>query len=91
MKVQFVVDAKTYFEVDADRLDRAKADDIVYVTIDFDRRRADFVWCGAEDNPANFPAEDDDFDAVVALWNRLGRPVDGGDGHVIGVKRFQVL
>lgn len=75
MKVQFVVDAKKYFEADADRLDAVRGDDIVIVTIDFDRRRVDYIWCGPNDNPANFPAEDDDFDAVVALWEELGRPV----------------
>ena len=62
MKVQFSVDARKYFEVDADR-----GDDIVIVTIDFDRRRAEY-------NPANFPAEEDDFKAVLTLWERLGFP-----------------
>lgn len=74
MKVQFTVEAKKYFEFDAERLERAKDDDLVIVTIDFDRRRADYVWFGAEENPANFPAEEDDFDGVVALWEELGRP-----------------
>lgn len=41
----------------------------MYVTIDF-------VWCGLNDNPANFPAKEDDFDSVVALWERLGFPND---------------
>ena len=75
MKVQFVVEAKKYFEVDAERLEQVRDDDLVLVTIDFDRRRADYIWYGAGENPANYPAEDDDFDAVVALWEELGRPV----------------
>lgn len=74
MKVQFVVEAKKYFEVDAERLEQVRDDDLVIVTIDFDRRRADFIWCGPNDNPANFPAEEDDFEGVVALWEELVRP-----------------
>lgn len=74
MKVQFTVDAKKYFEADADRFFAASDDDLVIVTIDFDRRRADFIWCGPNDNPANFPSEEDDFDGVVELWEELGRP-----------------
>ncbi|STO12821.1 Uncharacterised protein [[Flavobacterium] thermophilum] len=74
MKVQFSVDARKYFEAEADRLDQVRGDDVVYVTIDFENRTADFVWCGLNDNPANFPAEEDDFDAVVELWEELGFP-----------------
>ena len=73
-KVQFVVDAKTYFAADADRLKYVRGDDIVIVTIDFDRRRAEYIWCGIQDNPANFPAEEADFDGVIDLWERLGFP-----------------
>ena len=72
--VQFVVDAKKYFETDADRLFAASDDDLVLVTIDFDRRRADYIWCGGGENPANHPAIEDDFDGVVALWEELGSP-----------------
>lgn len=74
MKVQFTVEAKKYFEVDAERLERAKDDDLVLVTIDFENRKAEYVWFGAEENPANFPAEEDDFDGVAALWEELGCP-----------------
>lgn len=74
MKVQFLVGAKKYFEVDAERLERAKDDDLVLVTIDFENRKADYIWYGSGENPANFPAEEDDFDGVVALWEELGRP-----------------
>lgn len=73
--VQFVVDAHKYFEVDADRLEQVKDGDMVLVTIDFEDRKADYIWYSAGENPANFPAEEDDFDAVVALWEELGRPV----------------
>lgn len=74
MKVQFVVDAKTYFAADAERLEAVRGDDIVYVKIDFKNEKADYIWCGLNDNPANFPAEEDDFEGVVELWERLGFP-----------------
>ncbi|MCL9971232.1 hypothetical protein MX569_11600 [Anoxybacillus kestanbolensis] len=73
-QVQFVVEAKKYFEVDAERLEQAKETDMVLVTIDFENRKADYIWYGAGENPANFPSESDDFDGVVALWEDLGRP-----------------
>lgn len=74
MKVQFTIEAKKYFEVDAERLEQVRDDDLVLVTIDFENRKADYVWYGAGENPANFPAEEDDFDGVVALWEKLGFP-----------------
>lgn len=73
-KVQFVVDAKTYFAADADRLEAVRGDAIVIVTIDFESRKASYVLCGLNDNPANFPAEHADFDSAVELWERLGFP-----------------
>ena len=73
--VQFVVDARKYFEVDGDRLEQVKDGDMVIVTIDFEKQKAEFIWYGAGENPANYPAEEDDFDGVVALWEELGRPV----------------
>lgn len=74
MKVQFIVSAKKYFEVDVERLERAKDDDLVLVTIDFTKKKAEFIWYGEGENPANFPSEEDDFDAVVELWEELGKP-----------------
>ena len=74
MKVQFVVYAMPYFAFDAERLEHVRGDDIVIVTIDFNRRRAEYIWCGYNDNPANFPSEEDDFEGVVELWERLGFP-----------------
>lgn len=74
MKVQFTIEAKKYFEVDAERLEQVRDDDLVLVTIDFEKQKAEFIWYGAGENPANFPAEEDDFDGVVALWEKLGRP-----------------
>lgn len=74
MTVQFVVEAKKYFEVDADRLEQVRENDLCLVTIDFENHRADFIWYGAGENPANFPAVEDDFEGVVALWEELGRP-----------------
>lgn len=75
MKVQFVVYAMPYFAFDAERLEHVRGDDIVYVTIDLDNKKADYIWCGFNDNPANFPAEEeDDFEGVVELWERLGFP-----------------
>ena len=73
-RVQFVVDAKKYFEVDPDRLERAQNGDEVLVTIDFENERAEYIWYGNGESPANFPAEEDDFDAVVELWKELGKP-----------------
>ena len=75
-KVQFVVDAKKYFEADADRLERVQNGDDVLVTIDFENEKAEFIWYWNGESPANFPAEQDDFDAVVQLWEELGRPID---------------
>lgn len=73
-KVQFVVDAKKYFEVDAERLERVQVGDLIFATIDFEKKKAEYVWFGAGENPANFPSETDDFDGVVELWERLGCP-----------------
>lgn len=73
-QVQFVVEAKKYFEVDAERLERIQHDDLVLVTLDFEKKKAEYVWFGAGENPANFPSEEDDFDAVVELWEELGCP-----------------
>lgn len=73
-KIQFIVEAKKYFEVDADRLEQASENDLCLVTIDFEKQKAEFVWYSEGENPANFPSEEDDFDAVVALWEKLGRP-----------------
>ena len=79
-KVQFEVDAKKYFEADADRLEKVEDGDVCLVTIDFEDQRADFIWYNPnaadpmDRNPASFPAEEDDFDAVVELWEELGRP-----------------
>lgn len=73
-RVQFVVDAKKYFEVDPDRLERVQDDDKVLVTIDFTKKKAEFIWYGNGESPANFPAEEDDFDEVVKLWEELGKP-----------------
>lgn len=72
--VKFIVDAKKYFEFDSGLLDRVQDGDLVIATIDFERHRADYIWYGAGENPANHPAIEDDFDGVVALWEELGRP-----------------
>lgn len=74
MRLQFVVDAKKFFEVDADRLAKVKEGDLVLVTIDFEEKKADYIWYGEGENPANHPAIEDDFDAVVKLWEELGKP-----------------
>ena len=73
-KVQFEVDPKKYFEVDPDRLERVRDDDRVLVTIDFENEKAEFIWYGNGESPANFPAEEDDFNVVVQLWEELGKP-----------------
>lgn len=73
-QVQFVVEAKKYFEADADRLERVKNEDLVLVMLDFEKKKAEYVWFGAGENPANFPSEMDDFEAVVELWEELGCP-----------------
>ena len=76
-KVQFVVDAKKYFEADADRLEKVQEGDICLVTIDFENKRAEYIWYNPnaadamDRNPANFPTEQDDFEAVVQLWKEL--------------------
>ena len=81
IKVQFEIDAKKYFEADADSLEKVEDGDVCLVTIDFKNQRADYIWYNpnAADpmnrNPASFPAEEDDFDAVVQLWKELGNPM----------------
>lgn len=85
--VQFVVDAKEYFRADADRLKEAGDDDVCLVTIDFVNQCADFIWYNLNTidsinrNPASFPAEEDDYDAVVELWEELGKP--GSEPNII--------
>ncbi|MCF6094543.1 hypothetical protein L1765_11270 [Microaerobacter geothermalis] len=64
-QVSIIVEAKKYFEADAEKLDQIQEGDLVLVNIDFENRKADFIWYPAGGNPANFPAEEDDFDAVV--------------------------
>ena len=76
-QVQFVVEARKYFEADAERIERVQVGDLVLVTLDFEKKKAEYVWFGAGENPANFPTEMDDFDGVdgvVELWEELGRP-----------------
>ncbi|MFS8630330.1 MAG: hypothetical protein LOD92_04075 [Bacillales bacterium] len=73
-KVQFVVNARKYFEADAGRLKQAGENDEVIVTINFDEKKADFIWFSPGENPGNFLAEEDDFYAVVELWEELGKP-----------------
>ncbi|MEK4181714.1 hypothetical protein NSQ61_19930 [Aeribacillus sp. FSL K6-1121] len=81
-KVQFVVDAKKYFEADAERLEQTKDGDVCLVTIDFENRKADYIWYNPDAdseidrNPANFPAEEDDYEGVLRLWEELGKPQD---------------
>src|SRR5690606_20057493 len=83
-KVQFEVDPKKYFEVDPDRLERVRDDDRVLVTIDFERKQAEFTWYGNGEPPSNVPAEEDDFDGIVQLWEELGKP--GSEPNVTVMK-----
>ena len=73
-KVQFVVNAKKFFEVDPDKLNRVEDNDKVLVTLDMENEQAEYVWYGEGENPANFPSEPDDFNGVLELWEELGRP-----------------
>lgn len=79
--VQFTVDARKYFEADADSLERVQEGDSVLVTIDFENEKAEYIWYENGETPANFPAEEDDFDAVVQLWKELGKP--GAEPNII--------
>ena len=80
-RVQFLVDAKKYFEIDPDHLEKVEHGDVCLVTIDFENERAEFICYNPnapdsiDSNPANFPAETDDFSAVVQFWEELGRPI----------------
>lgn len=86
-RVQFMVDAKKYFEDDANSLEKVEDGDVCLVTIDFENQTANYIWynSNAADavnrNPANFPAEEDDFDTVVQLWEELGKP--GSEPNII--------
>ena len=73
MMVQFITDARKYFEADADRLDQLGENDEVIVTINFDEKKADFIWFSPEETPGNFLAEEDDFHNAVKLWEELGK------------------
>lgn len=73
---QFEMNAKKYFSVDAERFSKAREDDIVLVTLDFLKKKASFVWHGKGDNPANFPAEEDDFSSVKEIWEKSGVPCE---------------
>ncbi|MCB5935639.1 hypothetical protein LI012_12720 [Caldibacillus thermoamylovorans] len=73
-QVSFIVEAKKYFENDGERFWECDDTDLCLVTIDFENREASFVWYPEDENPANFPTEDDDFEGVVKLWEELGRP-----------------
>lgn len=75
-EVQFIVPAKKYFEADADRLEQVQEGDLVLVTIDFENEKADYIWYGDGENPANFPAIEDDYEGVLQLWGEMGRPQD---------------
>ena len=83
-KVTFEVDPKKYFEFDLDKLERVQEGDGVLVTIDFENEKAEYIWYGNDESPANFPAEEDDFEAVVQLWEELGRP--GSEPNIIIMK-----
>ena len=73
-KVQFVVNAKKYFEVDPDKLNRVEDSDKVLITLDMENEQAEYVWYREGENPANFPSELDDFNGVLELWEELGKP-----------------
>jgi len=80
--VEFTVEARKYFEVDAERLEQVKDGDVCLVTIDFKKRRADYIWYNPDAdnpidrNPTNHPAIEDDYEGVVKLWKELGKPLD---------------
>jgi hypothetical protein len=68
--VIITVDAKKYFEADADRLPEVEDGDLVQVIVDCDKKTTEHVWYnpdapGIDGNPANHPSMEDDFDAVV--------------------------
>ncbi|OYD08560.1 hypothetical protein [Paludifilum halophilum] len=67
-KVSFTIEAKRYFETDAERLAEVKDGDLVLVEIDFDQETTNFTVYPEDENPANFPAEEDEFDAVVEAF-----------------------
>lgn len=89
-KVEFEVDAKKYFEVDAGILERVQEGEICLVTIDFENEKADYIWYNpdaddpVERNPASHPAIEDDFDGIVRLWEELGKP--GSEPNTIVMK-----
>jgi hypothetical protein len=72
--IMFSVDAKKYFELDPER--KVSENDVVIVFLDLYKKRAEYAWVPEGGNPSDFPAEEDDFDGVWALWEELGRPVE---------------
>ncbi len=72
MKTTFTVEAKKYFEVDAETLERVQPGDLVLVELDRKTRTANYTWYGADENPANFPSVEDDYDGVVEALVGIG-------------------
>src|SRR5690606_18832705 len=70
-KVEFEVSAKEYFDTDFSDFERIQDDDKVLVTINFADQTAEYIWYGNGESPANFPAEEDDFEGVVKYWEKL--------------------
>lgn len=70
MKIMFTLPAKEY------GVENAKDNDLVDVLLDLKEKMAEYVWYPREENPSNYPYEEDDFEGVLELWNKLGNPVD---------------
>lgn len=69
-QISFVVDAKKYFEVDAETLVQVNEGDLVLVSLDFENKKAEYVWYPGNEEPSNYPTQQDDFDAVVNIFEK---------------------
>lgn len=65
MKISFKVSAKKWFELDDERLNQAEETDFCIIDIDTETEEATFTWCPADENPANFPAEEENYDGAI--------------------------
>lgn len=77
MKISFKVSAKKWFELDAERLNQAKETDFCIIDIDTETKEATCTLCPADENPANFPAEHEDYDGAIAALQDPSMYVEG--------------
>jgi len=77
MKISFKVSAKKWFELDAERLNQAKETDLCIIDIDTETETATCTWYPANENSANFPAEEESYDGAIEALKEQDMYVEG--------------